>query len=114
MSTKITIATLALMIFCIATGALSAAQTGTADTVFNRRFYEKMQPMMPYSQLVKMIGAEGINVGDVQRTSPPVVNYHWNGGRKSLLDARVVAGKVVGATVTSPKGRKFSLDIKGK
>jgi hypothetical protein len=104
-----------LMIFsCAASEAISAQQPGTTDTVFNRRFMEKLTPMMPFDQLVKMVGTGGTKSGEDKRSSPPTVSYHWNGDRKSTLDVKVSAGKVVDATVISPKNKKFSIGKTGE
>jgi hypothetical protein len=104
-----------LVIFsCTASEPLSAGQTGTADTVFNRRFMEKLKPMMPFDQLIKMVGVEGAKTGEDKRSTPPTVSYHWNGERKSTLDVKVTAGKVVDATVISPKNKKFSFGKTGE
>lgn len=114
MKIKIIELVLSLIILCLFSGMSYAGQPGTADMVFNRRFSQILKPMMPYDQLVKSIGTEGAKVGEDKRSSPPTVIYHWNGERKSALDARVAAGKVVDATVTSPKNKKFSLGKTGE
>ena len=106
---KITALALLMVFACVSSQALFAGQAGTADLAFNRRFIQKLKPMMPYEQLVKIIGTEGTKVGEDKRSSPPIVIYHWNGERKSSLDINVAAGKVVDATVVSPKNKKFSL-----
>jgi hypothetical protein len=104
-----------LVIFLFAASeTISAGQPGTADTVFNRRFMEKLKPMMPLAQLVKMVGTEGTKSGEDKRSVPPTTSYHWNGERKSLLDIKVANDKVVAATVTSPKNKKFSFEKKGE
>ncbi|MDD2852792.1 MAG: hypothetical protein PHY09_12955 [Desulfuromonadaceae bacterium] len=110
MNMKITVLALSVITLCLFSGMTYAGQPGTADMVFNRRFSEKLTPMMSYDQLVKSIGTEGAKVGEDKRSSPPALLYHWNGERKSALDARVAAGKVVEATVTSPKNKKFSIN----
>ena len=107
---NITVLALWMIFSCMLSAAVSAGQPGAADTVFNRRFIERLKPMMPYDQLVKIIGTEGTKVGDDKRSSPPAASYHWNGERKSALDVKVSAGKIVDATVTSPKNKKFSLE----
>ena len=61
---KIAILGLLAILSCAATVAISAGQPGTADTVFNRRFMEKLKPMMPFDQLVKMVGSEGTKSGE--------------------------------------------------
>jgi len=106
---KITVLALWLILSCVTAEAISAGQPGTADLVFNRRFFQKMKPMMPYDHLVRIIGTEGAKTGEDKRSSPPMVIYHWNGERKSALDIKVAAGKVVDATLISPKNKKFSL-----
>jgi hypothetical protein len=109
MMKKTTMLAVVMMVFCVASQALFAGQAGTTDTVFNRRFIQKMKPLMPYDQLVKIIGTEGIKTGEDKSSPTPKVTYHWNGGRKSVLDIKIVAGKVVDAAVISPKNKKFSL-----
>jgi hypothetical protein len=70
--------------------------------------------MMPPDQLVKIIGTEGKKIGEDKRSSPPAILYHWSGGRKSALDIKVAAGKVVDVIVTAPKQQKFSLGKNGE
>ncbi len=111
---KITIFALLAMFSCVSMVAISAGQPGTTDTVFNRKFVQKLKPMMPYDQLVKIIGIEGAKVGEDKRSSPPKALYHWSGDRKSALDIKVVAGKVVDVTVTTPKKQKLSLGKNGE
>jgi hypothetical protein len=110
---KTAVFALLAIISCLTSEAIYAGQPGTADAVFNRRFIQKIKPMMPYDQLVKIIGSEGAKAGEDRRSSPPAVIYHWNGDRKSALDIKVAAGKVVDATVTSPKNKKISLEKTG-
>ena len=106
---NITVFAVVAIFACISSQAISAGQPGTADTVFNKKFARKLKPLMPYEQLVKMIGTEGVKVGEDGTSSASKTLYHWNGERKSALDARVVAGKVIDATVTTPKNKKLSL-----
>lgn len=110
---KTAIFAILVMFTCVSSEAISAGQPGTTDAVFNRRFMEKLKPMMPYDQLVKIIGTEGTKAGEGKRSATPVVIYHWNGARKTALDATVASGKVVDATVTSPKNKKFYLGKNG-
>jgi len=105
---KTILATVMMVTFAAAT-ALAGSQPGTTDTVFNRKFFEKIKPMMPYEQLVTMIGTAGAKVTVNKPASPANTVYHWDGGRKSALDIKVDTGKVVEATVTSPKNKKFTL-----
>jgi len=106
---KITALALLMVFACVSSQALFAGQAGTADLAFNRRFIQKLKPMMPYEQLVKIIGSEGSKSGEDKQSKTPKVHYHWDGARKSALDVKVDAGKVVDATVTSPKSKKFPL-----
>ena len=110
---KITARVLLIAVSCAASVAISAGQPGTADIVFNRRFMEKLKPMMPLAQLVKMVGTEGTKSGEDNRSLPLTASYHWNGDRKSMLDIKVADGKVVDATVTSPKNKKLSFGKTG-
>ena len=103
-----------LMLLFVSTQITAGAQPGKTDTVFNRRFIQKIKPMMSYDQLVKIVGVAGIKTGENKRTSPPMVSYHWNGGRESALDVKTMAGKVVEATMLSPKKRKYTIDKNGK
>ncbi len=111
---KGTIFALWALLLCLSTPAISAGRPGMTGTVFNRRFIHRLKPMMPYDQLAGMIGAQGRKVAEDNRSTPPKIAYHWDGGRKSALDVRVAAGKVVDATVTSPRGQRFSLGKKGE
>ena len=72
-----------------------------------------LKPMMPYDQLLKIIGTQGMKVGEDRHSTPPVISYHWNGGRKSALDIKVAAGKIVDVIVISPKKQKYSLGKNG-
>jgi hypothetical protein len=110
----ITVLALSIIFSCVSSGEISAAQPGTTDTVFNRRFIQKLKPLMPYDQLVKIVGSEGTKVGDDKRSSPPTTSYHWNGERKSALDIKVAEGKVMDITVTAPKKQRFSLGKNGE
>ncbi len=105
---------LAVMFSGTAPSAFSAGLPGTTDTVFNKKFIHKLTPMMPYDQRVKMLGSEGAKVGEDRQSSPPTTLYHWNGDRKSTLDIKVSAGRVVGAVVTAPKEQRFSLGKGGE
>jgi hypothetical protein len=111
---KMTTLALLVLFSCVPSLAISAGQPGTTDTVFNRKFIYKIKPMMPYEQLTKILGNQGKKVGEDKRSSTTKMIYHWNGGRKSALDIKVAAGKVVDVTVISPKKQKFSLGKSGE
>ncbi len=112
---KTTIILALLVLFSgIAPSAFAAGQPGTTDTVFNRKFMYTLKPMMPYEQLVKILGSEGAKVGEDKKSSPPKTMYRWNGDRKSALDVTVAGGKVVEAVVTAPKKHRFSLGKNGE
>ena len=111
---KITILALLMMSCCISTPAMSAGQPGTTGTVFNKRFIRKMKPMMPYDQVVKMTGTEGKKVGEDKRSSPSKALYHWDGKRRSALDIKVAAGKVIEVTVVTPRQQQLSLGKNGE
>ena len=100
----------AVTLICAAP-AVSASLAGNTQTVFNRRFAYRLKPAMPYDQLAGMIGP-GQKVGEDRRRG--TTDYHWRGGRRSSLDVAVAAGRVVGATVTSPRKQRFALGKNGK
>lgn len=108
MSKKTPLAAVFIMGSMFAAEALAAAQGRSGAPVFNRRFVERLKPMMPYSQLLAAAGGAGTKVGEDKTGA----RYHWNGARKTALDAKVAAGKVVEATVTTPKGKKIPLGSK--
>ena len=111
---KMTLFAVMAMLIFVALQVTAGVQPGKTDTVFNKRFIQKIKPMMSYEQLVKIIGTAGIKTGENKSTSTPVASYHWNGGRESALDVKTKAGKVVEATVLSPNKRKLSMDKTGK
>ena len=108
---KLTTLVIFLMLSCLA--AASAGQPNSTDTVFNKKFVYRMKPRMPFELLAKIIGTKGKTLAEVKDSQAPI-GYHWDGGRKSALDAKVVAGKVVEVTVTTPKGKKYSLGKNGE
>ncbi len=114
MRKTMTMLALLAMFSGMALSAFSAGQPGTSDTVFNRRFMSKLKPIMPYDQLVKIVGAEGAKVGEDKKSSPPKTMYRWNGDRRSTLDVTVAGGKVVEAVVIAPKKHRFSLGKNGE
>lgn len=111
---KLALVVLLLLVTCLSAATLTAGQPGTADTVFNRKFAQKLKLQMPYEQLVKLIGNEGKKVSEAPHTAPASVSYHWDGERKSALTVKVAAGKVVEATVLSPKKKQFTLGKNGE
>ncbi len=114
MRKTMTILALLVLFSGIAASAFSAGQPGTTETVFNRKFMYKLKPMMPYEQLVKILGSEGAKAGEDKKSSPPKMMYHWIGDRKSTLDVTVARGKVIEAVVTAPKKHRFSLGKNGE
>ena len=111
---KMTLFAVMAMLIFVASQVTAGVQPGRTDTVFNKRFIQKIKPMMSYEQLVKIIGTSGIKTGENKSTSTPVASYHWNGGRESALDVKTKAGKVVEATMFSPNKHKYSIDKNGK
>ena len=79
------------------------------ETVFNKRFINKVETNMSYDELVKRIGKPGVEVKDGGKTSPGIIHYHWDGERNSALDAMVEAGKVVDATLLAPNGDTYRI-----
>lgn len=96
-------------IFCLlSTQTASGGEAGKTATVFNKRFMAGIKPMMQYQELVKSIGTPGAVVGTGQ-VSGGVASYHWDGGKKSALDAKVRGGRVIEATMLAPNGNSYSV-----
>jgi hypothetical protein len=99
----------------LTTSSLPAApQPGKAETTFNKKFILRIKPMMPHDQLVKMIGVAGRITGESRSSKVPVVSYHWDGDRKTTLNVKSAAGKVIEAVVVSPRQKRITLDSNGK
>ena len=110
---KRTAALVLALLSCLASQAIAAGQPGTTDTVFNKKFIAKVKPMMPYDQLVKIVGSQGKKVGE-DKSSATTGTYHWDGGRKTVLDVKVVSGKVAEVTMRSPNNHKYALGKTGQ
>jgi|AMWB02.1.fsa_nt_gi hypothetical protein len=91
-----------------------AAQPGRTDTVFNRRFLPKIKPMMAYEHLVRIIGTQGELVGNRNVKSATVVEYSWNGRKKSTLRVQFSNGKLIEATMLAPNGHTYTVGRDGK
>jgi hypothetical protein len=103
----------ALLLFAFA--QLSAgAQPGVSDTRFNRRFLPTIKPMMTYEQIVKIVGAPGVKVGENRKTNPPTVQYRWNGGKGSVLTVRLGNNKMIDATVLAPNKNTYLIRSNGQ
>ncbi|NVN89460.1 MAG: hypothetical protein HXX11_02555 [Desulfuromonadales bacterium] len=102
-----------LIVFCVSPLQVTAAQPGVTTTVFNKRFIHALQPMMMYNQLVKQIGTAGVIVKERKGATSQLVHYHWDGGKRSALDATVVAGKVTEARMLAPNGNTYLFDKAG-
>ncbi len=95
---------LIILTFClISSHTAVGAEAGKTETVFNKRFMPKIRPMMPYEQLTGITGVPG----DVRETSPKFTRYHWNGKKRSALDAVFVSGKLFSAAVLAPNGNTY-------
>lgn len=111
---KLVLLTVALLIVGFSANAFSAAQPGMTSTVFNRRFIPKIKPMMPYDQIVRMVGSQGAKTGEGKQTTAPIISYRWNGGKKSVLNVRVSSGRLVDATMLAPNGHTYYIGKKGE
>jgi hypothetical protein len=110
---KRTAALVLALLSCLASETIAASQPGTTDTVFNKKFIAKIKPMMPYDQLVKIVGSQGKKVGE-GKDSAAAGSYHWDGARKTVLDVKVVSGKVAEVTMRSPNRHKYALGKTGQ
>jgi hypothetical protein len=113
MMRKMMAAAILLVLTLVATQVLWAAQPGMTGTVFNKRFIGKMKPAMPYEQIVKIAGTQGLKVADGKAASAGIVRYQWTGGKGSVLRAGFAAGKMVDATILAPNGHTYSIRKNG-
>ena len=102
-----------LIIAGFAANAFSAMQPGKSDTVFNRRFIPKIKPMMPYGQIVGMVGNQGAKTGEEKNGAAPIISYRWYGGKKSVLSIRISGGRLMDATILAPNGHTYHIGRKG-
>ena len=114
MNGKIAFPAFLMMFSLLSSAALSAGQPGTTETVFNKRFLYRIKPMMPYEQLVGVIGTPGRKTAEEKGSSLPIVSFRWDGGRKSSLEVKTTGGNVIGATIVSPRQRRLVMDRNGK
>ncbi len=110
---KIVVIALLLVCCLIPARLVTAAHPGVAGTVFNKRFIPEIKPMMTYGQMVKIIGAPGLKVGE-ERGVASVVRYRWNGGKGSVLNLTVSAGRITEAIVLAPNGHTYKIGRDGK
>jgi len=92
----------------------AGGQPGVTDTTFNRRFIPTIKPMMTYEQLVKLVGTQGIKVGENRNASPPTVQYRWKGGKDSVLTATLSSNRLISATVVAPNKHTYLIQSNGE
>jgi hypothetical protein len=107
------LACMASLLFAFA--QLSAGtQPGVTDTRFNRRFLPTIKPMMSYEQIVRIVGSPGVKVGENKNSSPPTIQYRWNGGKGSVLTVRLGNNKMIDATVLAPNKNTYLIRSNGQ
>lgn len=111
---KLVLLTVALLVVGFSANAFSAMQPGKTGTVFNRRFIPKIKPMMPYDQIVKIVGSQGAKTGEEKKGAASIISYRWNGVKKSVLNIRVSGGKLVDATMLAPNGHTYYIGKNGE
>lgn len=104
----------AVLITFASTHLLAGPQAGVTDTRFNRRFLPTIKPMMTYEQIVRIVGAPGVKVGEIGKTIPPTVQYRWNGGKGSALTVRLGNNKMIDATVLAPNKKTYLIRSNGQ
>jgi hypothetical protein len=92
----------------------AGVQPGVTDTRFNRRFLPTLKPMMTYEQIVRIVGAPGVKVGEDRKSSPPTVQYSWNGGKGSVLTVRLGNNRMIDATVQAPNRNIYLIKSNGQ
>ncbi|MBT0663088.1 hypothetical protein KI809_02140 [Geobacter pelophilus] len=89
------------------------AKTGQADRVFDKEFLQSIKNVLFYEQIVKIVGVQGVKVGN-SNLKIPGDKYHWNGSENTKLNIRVVSGKVIDGNVVTPAGRIITLEVNGE
>ncbi|HET6421118.1 MAG TPA: hypothetical protein VFG19_13210 [Geobacteraceae bacterium] len=103
-----------MMLMLVTLQAVAGQPAGVTGTVFNKRFIPNIRPMMSYDQIVRVTGAQGAKVGESRSGSTSVSSYRWNGGRGSVLNARIAGGKLLDATIKAPNGHTYAIGRDGK
>lgn len=88
---------------------MDKVKSGQADKIFDKAFLQSIKNVLLYEQIVKIVGVQGVKVGD-SSLKIPGEKYHWNGRENSSFNLRVSSGKVVDANVVTPDGRILSLE----
>ncbi len=97
-----------LSLFIVAFGQmLAGGQAGVTETIFNRRFLPTIKPGMTYEQVVKLAGAQGLQVGENRKAAPPSVQYRWKGGKDSVLTVNFAGNKMTDATILAPNKHTY-------
>ena len=91
-----------------------AAEPGKSGTVFNKRLLPSIRPMLTYEQIATLAGAPGAKIGESKKSSPPIIQYRWKGGRDSILTGRFAHNRMVDATVRVPNGKTFAIKSNGE
>jgi hypothetical protein len=84
------------------------------DTRFNRKFLPTLKPMMTYQKIAGIVGAPGVRVGEDRKSSPPIVQYRWNGGKGSVLTVRVGNNRMIDASVQAPNRSIYLISSNGQ
>ncbi len=70
--------------------------------------------MLTYAQIVTLAGAPGAKIGESKKSSPPIIQYRWKGGRDSILTGRFAHNRMIDATVRVPNGKTFAIKSNGE
>ncbi len=109
----IRIVSAAFLAFLLAQMA-AGGQPGVTDTTFNRRFIPTIKPMMTYEQIVKLVGTQGIKVGENRNASSPTVQYRWKGSKDSVLTATLSNNRLISATILAPNKHTYLIQSNGE
>jgi len=104
----------AALITFASTHLFAGPQAGVTDTRFNRRFLPTIKPMMTYEQIVRVIGAPGVKLGEAGKSSQQTAQYRWKGGKGSVLTVRLVNNRMSDATVLAPNGHTYLIRGDGR
>ncbi len=111
---KLLLLTFIAIVFLGCNQTSSATDPAATGTVFNKRLLPSIKPMLTYAQIATLAGAPGAKINVSRKTSPPTVQYRWNGGKDSVLTARFANDRMVDATVRVPNGKTFVIRNNGE
>jgi hypothetical protein len=103
-----------LACLCMQLSCNAGGKPGSANAIFNRRFIPTIKPAMTYEQIEKIAGAPGVKIGENKNTSPPEIQFRWNGGKDSILTVKFGDNKMIEATILAPNRHTYLIKNNGE